>query len=300
MVRYFLAAILLAAGAIADAREWSDATGKYKIDADLVANDGKTAIIQTKDRRLLEVELDKLAEPDRKYLASEDAQKATSTDGMQTWTLGKKGWQVRGKVVAYGRRELVIRRQGAKEYINDRLYENLPPIYKQLIPKIVSHFVNMNVETEEQFLAWCKSQGTRARRFTCDGVMLELENGDRYAVPFFFFSDADLAVLKPGWERWLAAAQDSESQNHEDYMLSAQAQAYQNDPQMVTPVQKLELSLLATATGIVSIWEVAIAPGPGVAGYPTSVVVPARDSRAATEMALSRYPGYVAGPVRRL
>jgi len=37
------------------------------------------------------------------------------------------------------------------------------------------------------------------------GCTVELENGDQYGVPFLFFSDADLEVLRPGWERWLAA-----------------------------------------------------------------------------------------------
>ena len=46
------------------------------------------------------------------------------------------------------------------------------------------------------------------RKSTCEEVLVELENGDEHGVPFFFFSEQDLQVLRPGWERWLAADQD--------------------------------------------------------------------------------------------
>ena len=39
------------------------------------------------------------------------------------------------------------------------------------------------------------------RTYTCEGVVLELENGDEYGVPFFFFSEDDLKTLSPGWQR---------------------------------------------------------------------------------------------------
>ena len=62
----------------------------------------------------------------------------------------------------------------------------------------------------------------------------------------------------------------------------------------------MQLMLQAVQAGVVDLWEVYLEPGRGVAGQPQFVVVPARDSRQATQMALAKNPGYVAGPARRV
>jgi hypothetical protein len=134
--------------------------------------------------------------------------------------------------------------------------------------------------------------------------MLELENGDEYGVPFFFFSDEDLRVLQPGWEQWKsaadAAADQAAQREREDLYLQAQAQAYARDRQANRQIAQLELSLLATAAGVTDMWEVYMQPRRGVAGRPLSVVVPARDSRQAAAAAAAKYPNYVPGTARRL
>src|SRR5690606_35757712 len=107
----------------------------------------------------------------------------------------KNGWKVSGRVVAYGRREVTIQRRRGKVYVNDRLFDNLPDIYRRMLPRIVSHFENLELQSEEDFLRWANKQGGRPNTFVVDGVMLELENGDEYAVPFIFFSENDLNVL---------------------------------------------------------------------------------------------------------
>jgi hypothetical protein len=45
---------------------------------------------------------------------------------------------------------------------------------------------------------------------------------------------------------------------------------------------------------------VTLYPAAGQGGPPLWVVMPGRDSRQATAAALAQYPGYVAGPVRRV
>ena len=61
----------------------------------------------------------------------------------------------------------------------------------------------------------------------------------------------------------------------------------------------LKLEMLGAATGVIAIWQVGLAPGPGVFGRPMSVMVPAQNSEIASQLALQRYPGSVLVGVRR-
>jgi hypothetical protein len=62
----------------------------------------------------------------------------------------------------------------------------------------------------------------------------------------------------------------------------------------------MQLQLQAYDAGLFDLWEVHLIPAPGIRSGPLSVVVPARDSRAATAMALQQYPGFISGAVRRV
>lgn len=119
-------------------------------------------------------------------------------------------------------------------------------------------------------------------------------------MPFFLLSDADLEILRPGWEQWESEQASEASREREDFLLEVQAQEYQRDRQQTRQIQMLNLELMAAATGITTIWEVSLMPRPGVYARPMSVVVSARDSLQAQQMALSRFPGFVVGPVRSL
>jgi len=133
-------------------------------------------------------------------------------------------------------------------------------------------------------------------------VMLELENGDEYGVPFFLFGEGDLAVLARGWDRWVAAHETEapEDDDRERVMLASEADAYHDDRETDRQIALMQLQLLAAAAGVVDIWEVALLPGNNVAGPPLVVAVPARNSLAAQEMALQQNPGYLVGPTRKL
>lgn len=289
---------------VAQARKWTDATGRYHLEADLVAFNDHTAVLEKGDKQLASVKIEQLSKADQSYFASEEARSVSgrSTGEVQTWTL-QSGLKVNGRVVGYGRREVVVQRKYGKLYVNDRLFDNLPGVYKRMVPKIVAQFEMQPIENEKDLMAWAIKQKGQPKKFVCEGVMLELENGDQYAVPFFFFSEADLKVLEPGWERWKAAADEQEKQQkqeHEELVLQSQARAYQRDRQANQQMKHMELALLASASGVTSIWEVALYPKRGVAAQPTSVMVPARDSRQATLAALNKYPNFVVGAVRKL
>ena len=102
---------------------------------------------------------------------------------------------------------IVVRR--GQIYVNDRRVDNLPAVYQKMVPKIVDHFDPADLSTDARFKAWTARQEGRTRRFPCSGVILKLENGDRYSVPVLFFSEEDLNGLQFGWERWTTAQEGS-------------------------------------------------------------------------------------------
>jgi hypothetical protein len=131
---------------------------------------------------------------------------------------------------------------------------------------------------------------------------MELENGDEYGVPFFFFSEEDLRVLQPGWNEWLAAnhEQNYDQQQDHSFLLQAAAAARQQDQQVQHRIAQMQLNLQAVQAGLTSLWEVTLYPARGNAGPPLWVVAPGRNSAQASQTAMSQNPGYVAGPVRRV
>ena len=293
-------AILATAALATTAREWTDSTGHYKINADLIAFNEERVVIQREDKELASVPIEQLSEQDREFLKSKEAEGIANrtTDAMQTWTLAD-GIKVVGRVVDYARREVTLQRRRGKIYVNDRHIENLPEIYQRMIPKIVAHFENIRPDNLE---AWLVRQKGQPRTFTVEGVILELENGDEYAVPFFFFSEKDLALLKPGWNRWLEAHtnEDYVQRDDEAFLLQSLASAAHRDREVDRQIALMQLNMQAALVGLTSFWEVTLYPSRGNFGPPLWVVIPARDSLQATRNALQQKPGYVAGPVRRV
>jgi len=290
---------LLAADGLA--RQWTDSTGRYSVEADLIAFNQQTVVLKKENHDLVAVPIARLSQQDQQYLKSKDAEEVIrrSAGQLQTWTM-QNGLKVVGKVVDYGRKELVIQRRRGKVYVNDRQFTNLPQVYQRMIPKIVAHFDKSEIDDAKALELWSLKQEGQARRFPCEGVVLELENGDEYAVPFFFFSQNDLKILQPGWERWLAAEQDQPKREQQSFLLQSQAEAYQRDHLVSQQIAMMQLEMLAYSGGLVDLWEVRLFPNPGVPSPPLSVVVPARDSRTATQEALARYPGFTPGPASKV
>ncbi|MGE3244564.1 MAG: SHD1 domain-containing protein [Pirellulales bacterium] len=287
-----------ATSSAAHARTWTDSTGKYTVDADLVAFNERHVVLQKADHQLISVPLDKLSDADRKFLQSEEANTAANaaTGAMQTWTLAN-GLKVVGRVVDYARRDVTLQRRRGNIYVNDRRFDNLPEIYQKMIPFIVAHFDRLNQPDREGLTAWLVRQRGEPRTFTVEGVVLELENGDEYGVPFFFFSDEDQQLLKPGWEEWLAAHEDFERQADSAFRLQSLAAAHQRDRLVNQQIAQTQLLLQAVQAGITSVWEVMLYPPRGM---PQSVVVYGRNSRDAANAALRQFPGARVGPIRRV
>lgn len=299
---FLIAASALLASAPCDARTWSDSTGQYTVDAELVALTEKAAILQRGDDHLVSIDFEQLSKEDQAYLKTEEAKLTADkiANKQQTWTT-VGGIEIIGNVVDFVQRDVTFQRRRGKVYVNDRVFDNLPQVYQKIAPLIVAHFENLPAIKDKATLErWLVRRRAQPATYKVDGVILELPSGDEYAFPFFLFRDEDLEVLKPGWDRWAAAHGNYESQSSMSDELRTLAAARQNDADVSHQIARLQLGMQAVQAGVTSLWEVTLMPGQGVAGTPLWVVVPGRDSRQATEVALSRNPGYFAGPVRRV
>ena len=212
----------LGLSALAGGRTWTDSTGAYRLEADLIGFDEASVVLKKDDHQLVAFPIDKLSPEDRAYLKSKDAadHARRSADAMQTWTM-VSGLKVIGRVVDYARKGVTIQQRRGKTYVNDRLFDNLPQVYQRMLPQLVAHFEKTQIDDKRGLDSWVMKLRGEPRTFTCEGVMLELENRDEYGVPFFFFSEADLKVLQPGWQRWVAAENDRTKQEQESFLLQS-------------------------------------------------------------------------------
>ena len=199
-------ALLFAVTAPAEARIWKDSTGMYSLEADLVGFDHDTVVLQRKNKELGSIAIDKLSEKDQEYLKTKEAQEIHSNnlETNHTWTLAS-GMQVLGKIVNYDKRDVVVQRRRGKIYVSDTLYDNLPQIYQQMLLKVVAHVEGIPMPDRAAFDLWVRGLRGEAKTFNLEGVILELENGNEYAVPFFLFAENEQNMLKSGWNAWLEA-----------------------------------------------------------------------------------------------
>jgi hypothetical protein len=287
---------------VACARVWTDSTGKYSIEADLIAFNETTVVLQRTDRQLGYVPIDKLSQADRDYLKGKEASDAVKkvAGAIQAWTL-RTGEKVLGRVVGFARKQMTVQRRRGKIYVNDRLLENLPKIYQAMIPKIVAQNAKLVRDDQQALEDWLVTQKGLPQTFTVEGPLFELESGDEYVIPFFFFSMGDQSLLKPGWDQWVAAhsKQQYDQASTQEFLVQSLMVARQRDEQIQQQIAQVQLNQ-AIFAGATSLWEVTLYPARGTAGAPQWVVMPGRNSGDATANAIAKHPGYVAGPVRKV
>jgi hypothetical protein len=285
------------------ARLWTDSTGQYTLDANLVAANDRNVVLQRDDREMVAIPIEALSDKDREFLKSAEAKELLkkSDEQQQTWTL-RDGTKITGKIVEFAQRDVTLQRRRGRIYVNDRPLENLPGFYQKLIPQVVAQAENLRQADRNSLEAWLVRQRGQPRTFHLEGVVFETENGDEYAVPFSMFPDEELALLKPRWNDWLAAMNKKDYAGREDHalLLRSLAAARHRDRQVKRQIAQMQLKLQAVQAGVTSLWEVTLYPAVGQGGPPLWVVMPGRNSRQATMAALQQNPGYVAGPVRRV
>ncbi len=281
-------------------RQWTSAAGGFTIDAEAISFNDKLVVLKKTTGELVAVELAELSKVDQDFVKSKEAADAEkkSADVMQTWT-AKDGMKVRGRVLAYGRKDLSIHRKLGQVLINEQKFSKLDPLHQRLVLRIFSELEQTKIEDEKQLEEWAKTLGAAPKTYTLEGVLFELESGDEIGVPFFLFAPEELAILEPGWELWKERAESDESRSRESFLVRSAAMAYQRDRAANQQIEMLKLDLLGAVAGVTAIWQVGLAPGPRTFGRPMTVMVTAQNSEIATQMALQRYPGYVLIGVRR-
>jgi hypothetical protein len=284
-----------------EAREWKDASGKYSFEADLIAYNETDLVLQKADKTLVAVDMEQLSDADQEFVRSKEAAEAVDKMGVQkqVWTM-RNGLEVVGKVIDYVQRDVTFSMTRGKIYVNDQLFDNLPGVYQKVVPLVAAHFTTRDITDKAGLFDWLKRRRGEPETFTCEGVQLEMENGDLYAVPFFLFSDKALAALKPGWDEWAAQNATFAQQQETELRLQTQAQSFQDNQAEGNQLLKMQLQMQAYDAGLFSLWEVMLYPNRGTGGWPLHVVVPGRDSRQAGIAALEKNPGYSLGPIAKV
>lgn len=290
------------------ARQWTDATGRLKIDADFFAASDDTVVIKRRNGSLVALKIDQLSSEDQQFVQEkrtllESAVRDASTEpgDLQTWrSVG--GFEFRGRAIAFGRREVSMQRTAGIVTINGTALSRLNTFYQHIAPKIVAQYADPNVSTTQDLDRWLRNMRGTPPTFTVEGVLMKLEDGSELAVPFFLLSEKDLAILSPGWEQWKQEHASEVDRKREDFLMTVQAESYQQQREVDAAshqIQMMQLELLAVNAGLISIWEVMLRPRPGVYARPTSVILSAQNSLEAEQQALQNYPGFTVAGVRR-
>lgn len=295
--------VAMCQSSFAEPRTWTSLKGGVTIKGDLIASDDSTIIIKRQNSgRLAAVKLDELSPEDRQYVgehAVENPSGSSDPDQMQTWT-SSDGLKIRARVVAYGKKDYTIANIRGVPTINGKAFSSMDPLHQAVALRVLSKLESTPINDAADLRRFVSLLAGKPKTYPLEGVLMQLASGDQIAVPFFMFRQKDLDILQAGWESWQQS--EESSQGSEDLMMRAEAMAYQQAASQQAKHQRLELlklNMLATRTGLTSIWEVQLQPNRGVYGRPTSVMVTARNSELATQMALSNYPGYSLIGVRR-
>jgi len=304
LVKFLLCCAIALNSASSLAREWSDASGRHKWKAELLAASEHILVLRDRKGELQAVQVEELSDDDRafvaKYLKETDSK---VNRNVHTWAM-KSGLMVKGEILGYKSGPVVIENRSGVPYVNSKRFRGIDPVYQAMLPRLIAATEDESVQTVDDFKAWAKKLRRDKRSIQVDGVILKLEGGDEYAVPLFLFADQDRQVLENGWQQWSAEEATREQKNREDVLLRAEADEYQRSKEAKEQenkrIQMMQLGLLAVNAGVTSLWEVSMAPGRGVYGRPMKVVVPANTSADAKRAAMQRYPGYVTGTLRQM
>jgi hypothetical protein len=289
----------------ADSREWTDREGRFLIRGELVAASEDAIVIRKGNRDLIAVPLKAISDEDRGAVS--DYRQAQRSDPATAETIGEfHSWTTRGgaefkaRIKAFAERPVKFEARSGMILVNGTSLGNLDSFRLQMAAKVVAEFDDPSVNTEADLRKWIRGHRGNPPSFLVQGVMVELPDGTELPVPFFLFEAKDLEILRPGWERWRDSQENEAAQRQESFLLAVQADQYRSQQQEAQQIRMMQLELLGAATGLTTIWEVYLSPRPGVFGRPVSVVVSARDSQQAQQMAAARYPGFVVGSTRAL
>lgn len=292
--------MMFAAQSTAIDRTWRDKTGQYEIQAKLLVFNGEIAVLKRSDGELVAFPVAELSDADREFLQSEDAESVYKNEKLQTWTF-HTGKQIQAYLVSHIDKDVVLQTRRGRLYVNDRPVGNLPDVYQLILPMVIGHFENTEFADLQELRRWVtRRAGSRPIKYHSEGVVLAMENGDEYAFPYFLFSDEDRKFLEGGKDEFRHPENSEEDRLNQALYMQAMARDFQRDRQFDRQVQLIQTQMLAVASGIVDLWEVAMVPRGGNIFQARSVIVPARNSAQASQLAAQKWPGLMVGSIRRV
>ncbi|MGB7347187.1 MAG: SHD1 domain-containing protein [Pirellulaceae bacterium] len=319
----FLVAIafLSVTESLAEVRRWTDESGKFSMDAELLTSDKDFVVLaRESDGELVAVRRNELSKDDQNYItANTDSQASATSDAPSkpdsanrktqpydsTWKMSD-GQVVKGRLIGFGAQELVVKRERGRIFVNDRELDELPPAYAKIVPDVVSRVDNKEISTREELESHLVDIGAGPFTYRVEGLQLDLASWGAITIPVSLLSIADAKQVQPALERWQASNEDdvsesdrSETARRERLVLDSQERYRRKAQQRQRQLKMMELNLLAVESGITDVWEVALYPRQRY-GYPRTVVVTARDSLQAKQQVIRKFPGWRIGPIAKV
>ena len=59
--------------------------------------------------------------------------------------------------------------------MNDQRVDNLPGVYRRMLPQVVNHFEGTSLADVNEFTKWVKDLKGTSKKYTVDGVLLEFD-----------------------------------------------------------------------------------------------------------------------------
>ncbi len=288
-------------------RFWTDAKTGQNLEADLVEADDETAVLKTREGELVSMPIERLTKDAQAFIERWKVErgKGGAKPPAPSWQL-HDGTKVQGNVTGFHSGDLELALKGDKVLVQGQDLDAVDPFKQLVIPKLVSSRENTSINDTGALKEWLARQPGQKRTYHVDGVEVESPDGEKTGVPFSLFSKEHQDFLKPGWEAW-DQAHDAQAekkvtpeelarQRQADLYLRARARLEDKDRMLNMAANKLRIE---QAFGV-SRWRVMMTPRPGVAGQPTVVIVPGRNSQEARETAMARYPGFEPGATARI
>jgi hypothetical protein len=293
-----------------DSRRWSDSSGKYTVEAELITVDKNLVVLERQDGELIALRRDELSDSDQKFLQKLDSAQEVSSERTvdSIWELGN-GDEIAGSLIGFGRQELIVKREGGKIWVNERRLEELPAAYRKILPNVVAAIDSKPITSVGELEEHLAEFGAGPFRYTVSGVQLDLKDWGTITIPLSLLTIDQAKEIQPLLDRWQAAQQedvsdvdrqDTESferlalesrQRHRERYL----QRYQTAVQ-TRQFRLLELGLLAVNAGVTDVWAVAVYPINRY-GYGRTVLVTAPNSLVARRRVALKYPYWEIGAI---
>ena len=188
----------------------------------------KSVVLKRADHELVAIPLAELSDADREYLKSQAAlDRQQQVDTLLPTLKLTDGTEIAGRIVDFAERDVTLRRWRGNFYVNDRRLDTLPKFYQQLLPQVVAHFETLRTVDLSGLENWLVRQRGQPREFHLEGVLVEVENGDVHAVPFFLLPEEERRLWERYWKSWQATRQENRFESREDlaFLLKSLAAA---------------------------------------------------------------------------